>query len=180
MNTLHESIIEFMTDLRWRRDEIQVLKVQRRGTSANFVSDVLVLIDGVPVLDQNAVIEMDARLLSDVLVYPRSYSLGSRSFEAVVSLITTARNISVVKFPDTVRILDFEGTSYPLAYQQCPVSGQDLRQTVYWHPAVEVPAGGVEHITVQTPSYAGRFRIIVEGLDSDGRPLHQEATFEVR
>ena len=180
MNTLHESIIEFMTDLRWRRDEIQVLKVQRRGVSANFVSDVLVLIDGVPVLDQNAVIEMDARLLSDVLVYPRSYSLGSRSFEAVVSLITTARNISVVKFPETVRILDFEGASYPLAYQQRPVSGQDLRQTIFWHPSVEVPAGGVEHVTVQTPSYAGRFRIIVEGLDSDGRPLHQEATFEVR
>ena len=180
MNTLHECIIEYMSDLRWRRGEIQALKVLRRGTAASFVSNVLVLIDGVPVLDHNAIIEMDTRMLSDVIVYPRTYSLGSRSFDAVVSLITTQRNISVVKFPDTVRILDFEGASYPLAFRQAPASGQDLRQTVYWHPLVEVEAGAVEQLSVHAPAYAGRFRVIVEGLDSDGHPVHQEAFFDVR
>ncbi len=180
MNTFHECVIEYMPELRWRRNELQVLKFERRGMTSNFVNNVLVLIDGVPVLDHGSIIEMDASLLSEVDIYLRSYLVGARSYDAVVSLITAKGNISHVKFPDTVRILDFEGASYPLAYRHAPLEGTDLRQTVYWHPAVEVGAGEVRRLEVVTPSYPGRFRIVAEGLDHDGRPVRQETTVEVR
>ena len=181
MNTLHECIIEFIPELRWRREGIQVLKPGSRNALGGFVTDVLVMIDGVPVLDHAAVIELDANLLSDILVYPRSYSLGDRVFDAVVSLVTAQRNISAVKFPDSVRILDFEGTSYPLAYTKAPADGEkDLRQTVFWHPAVSVNAGETARLQVRMPSYPGRFRVVAEGLDAEGYPVRQETTFEVR
>lgn len=180
MNTFHECVIEYMAELRWRRGELLVLKSARKGMTNSFVSNVLVLVDGVPVLDHGSIIEMDASLLSEVDIYSRSFLLGARSYDAVVSLITAKGNISHVKFPDSVRILDFEGASYPLAYQQAPLEGTDLRQTVYWHPAVEVGAGEVRRLEVVTPSYPGRFRIVAEGLDHDGRPIRQETTVEVR
>ena len=180
MNTFHECVIEYMAELRWRRGELLALKFARKGMTNNFVSNVLVLVDGVPVLDHGSIIEMDASLLSEVDIYSRSFLLGARSYDAVVSLITAKGNISHVKFPDTVRILDFEGASYPLAYRKAPLEGTDLRQTVYWHPAVEVGAGEVRRLEVVTPSYPGRFRIVAEGLDHDGRPVRQETTVEVR
>lgn len=180
MNTLHECVIEYMQELRWRRGALQVLKVQGRGIPNTFVDNVLILIDGVPVLDHDRVIEMDASLLREVDIYPRSYSLGAQAFNAVVSLVTVQRNISSVRFPDTVRILDFEGASYPLAYMRAPEQGKDLRQTLFWHPAVTVDAGEVHPLTVRTPSYPGRFRIVAEGLDSEGYPVRQETVVEVR
>ena len=99
----------------------------------------------------------------------------------MVSLVTAQRNISAVKFPDSVRILDFEGTSYPLAYTKAPADGEkDLRQTVFWHPAVSVNAGETARLQVRMPSYPGRFRVVAEGLDAEGYPVRQETTFEVR
>ena len=180
MNTLHECIIEYIPILRWRRDGIQVMKSSGKGVNNTLAENVLVLIDGVPVLDHGSVIEMDASLLREIDIYRQSYSLGARTYDAVVSLITVHRNISSVKFPDTVRILDFEGASYPLAFLKAPGAGEDLRQTVFWHPSITVEAGSTRRVTVQTPAYAGRFRIVAEGLDSDGNPIHRETTVEVR
>lgn len=180
MNTFHECVIEYIPELRWRREGLQVLKSVGRGVNNLFAENVLVLIDGVPVLDHSSIIEMDATLLREVDIFRRSYSIGARTYDAVVSLITTHRNISTVKFPRTVRIFDFEGASYPLAYKRAPGQGQDLRQTIYWHPSVQVEAGEAFRIPVQAPAYAGRFRVVVEGLDIDGLPVRQETSVEVR
>ena len=55
----------------------------------------------------------------------------------------------------------------------------DTRQVLYWNPAVRLGQGGQERMVIHAPDYAGRFRIVAEGLAADGTPIHREWTFEV-
>ncbi len=71
--------------------------------------------------------------------------------------------------------------SYPVAYTgDVPVAGaEDLRQVLYWHPALEIAGGGQVRIPLTAPSYSGRFRVVAEGWKADGTPVRAEYTFEV-
>ena len=185
--TIRETLIEITPDLRIRkgyddRTQMQILMEGAVKDSREFSNNVLVLIDGVPVKDIDKLLEFDPMLLSDILVYPCSCSLGEMIFNGIVDFVTKQGDISSFKFDRNVVIVDWQGESYPVAYtcNDMPEGGDDLRHTLYWHPLIELEAGAGKEIKVRTPSYPGTFRIVAEGLSKDGRPVRSEAVLEVR
>ena len=53
------------------------------------------------------------------------------------------------------------------------VSGvADMRQTVLWHPMVDLAPGESRVIDYCLPSYQGPFKAVVEGFDADGNPQY--------
>ena len=95
--------------------------------------------------------------------------------------MTKKNYVTALTFPSNVRVLDFKGVSYPVAYLGSVPQGDgpDERQLLYWDPSLRLEAGESKMIRVHTPSYPGRFRTVVEGLAADGSPVHAEWTFEV-
>jgi hypothetical protein len=122
---------------------------------------------------------MDAMLLEDVDLYRQSILLGGLSFNGVVNFITRKNYVKALQFPENVRVIDFKGVSYPVAYSGTPVSGSDYRQLLYWHPIMQMNPRESKKLTLSAPAYAGKFRLVAEGIASDGRAFKEVFDFEI-
>ena len=81
---------------------------------------------------------------------------------------------------DLTQVIDFKGASYPVALTGKHVPAEnDRRQTLFWHPAVTLPAGQEVRLEVRTGALPGRYRVVVEGLDGRLGAVRSEAEFEV-
>ena len=49
----------------------------------------------------------------------------------------------------------------------------DYRQTIWWHPLLELAPGESMEIKYKAPDYSGAFEVMAEGLTEDGEPLSQ-------
>lgn len=184
--TIRETLIEITPGLRIRKGMDGKTQIQTRlegvmKDNTEYSGNMLVLIDGVPVKDVDRLLEFDPYLLSDILVYPYSYSFGESIFNGVVDFVTKKGDISSFKFDKNVVIVDWQGACYPVALT-CSGMGPDVndtRSTLYWHPSLELAPGERLDIQVMTPSYQGRFRIVAEGLSADGIPFRSESFLDV-
>ena len=145
------------------------------------VNNLLVMMDGVVLSDLDALMEFDAMLLEDVDIYTQAIVCGKVPFQGIANFVTKKNYVTALTFPSNVRVLDFKGVSYPVAYLGSVPEGEgpDERQLLYWDPSLRLEKGEDKMVRIHTPSYSGRFRAVAEGLAEDGSPVHSEWTFEV-
>ena len=183
--TVQETLIEITPELRVRKDsggEPQMRMLVQDVDRQIFSSDVLTMIDGVPVNDLQGLLDFDCHLLSDILIYPYTYMFGDVTYKGMVDFVTAKGDISSFKFGRNVVIVDWQGESYPVAYtcRNLDQTGEDLRGTLYWHPQIELEPGESVTIEVRTPSYPGNFNIVAEGITTDGQPIRSGTSFGIR
>ena len=132
----------------------------------------LALIDGVPVSDHNLIFDYDPLLVEKIVIYPNSYLIGSRTYPGVINFVTYRGDLPSYPFPDNTRVVDFQGVSYPVVSWLPDTSGEipDLRQTILWHPLIELAPGETRTLEYVLPSYQGNFKVVVEGFDTSGAP----------
>ena len=183
--TMQEVFVEFVSEIRARREsdgsrDIQVLLAH--GTRPRFSqARTLMLLDGVPVFDQQKIMDYDPLLVESIHIYPRIHYIGTRAYEGIVNFVTYKHNLPAFRFGDNVRVSDWQGVSWPMAstgealrdHPEYP----DYRQTIYWHPCQELAPGRQLQVRCKLPDYKGRFRVVVEGLSADGKPLRAETSF---
>lgn len=141
----------------------------------------LVMIDGVPVLDQNRIFSYDPLLVEKISVYPHTYNLGHFYAGGIVDFVTYKKNLPSYDFPENARVISFQGVSYPVA-SYLPVPSDevpDLRQTILWHPSIDLMPGETRTVDFIKPSYEGDFKVVVEGVDSDGKALVSRASVKL-
>ncbi len=181
--TVQEICVEFVPELQFvKRDgRWRIRMLVNDGTSSRkYLQDnILVLMDGVVISDHGMLEDFDAMLLEDIDLYRQALTLGGVSYNGVVNFISKKNYVTALHFPENVRVTDFMGLSYPVAYTGEAPKGSDHRQLLYWHPALEIPAGSPLHIPLHMPSYSGTFRIVAEGLDAEGKPISASYTFTV-
>lgn len=182
--TVREICIEFIPQLSYSRvgDRWRLrMNVSDATDSRRFQQDnILVLMDGVVLTDHGMLADFDATLLSDILIYEQPVVIGELSYNGVVNFVTRKNYVTALQFPENTRVVDFRGVSYPVAYSGAvPAQGKDLRQLLYWHPALQLVSGQDSRIPFHAPAYSGRFRVVVQGRFSDGTPIYATGTFEV-
>ena len=181
--TVQEICTEFIRELQFvRRDgRWRVRMMVSDGTSSRkYLQDnILVMMDGVVLTDHGMLERFDGNLLEDVDLYCQALSIGGVSYNGAVNFVTKKNYVTALQFPENVRVLDFKGVAYPVAYPGQAPSGNDSRQLLYWHPAMKIRAGGQEQIRLRTPSYPGIFRVVAEGWTAEGKPLRAEYSFRV-
>jgi len=172
--TMEEEFVEIFKSVRFHR-------TRKNGTSISVLLEdyvkmpspvwgrSLMMIDGVPVLDQNKITEYDPAIIKRVDIYPYTYSLGDLSYGGVVNFVTFKGNMPMVSFDDNVRIYDFTGTSYPMEY-----SGTG---TVVWKPLVKLAPG--ESIVVDCPGLksGALYNVVAEGLSCSFHPVYVRKSF---
>ena len=180
---MEELFVEFIPEIRTRqadgRREIQVLATDSRGNYRFTRGTALVMLDGVPVLDHEKILSYDPLLVKRIDIYPDSYFVGIRGFSGIVNFVTYKGTLPSMVFEDNVRIVDFQGTSYPFSYT-CEGVGKeypDYRQTLYWHPLLTLGPGESMEIDCKMPVYPGRFEAVAEGLTASGGPVSASSTF---
>lgn len=182
--TVREICVEFVRELQFvrRGDRWQIRLITSDVTdSRKYVQEnVLVMMDGVVITDHSLLADFDALLLEDIDIYPQGIILGGISYNGVVNFISKMNYVTALHFADNVRVVDFKGVSYPVAYPGgVPSQGQDLRQLLYWNPALGMKAEQSRRVSITAPAYAGRFRVVAEGWKADGTPIRATYTFEV-
>ena len=144
---MRELFIEFINEIKVRKvDGKEQLKVKthlEERVSLFDKNNSLIMVDGIPVFDHSQVIEYDPLLVESVVVYPYKYYTGWRSFCGMANFVTYKKNLPGIKFNDGVRVVQFKGCSYPMAFT-CQEIGEDFpdyRELLYWHPQIKLPAG---------------------------------------
>lgn len=175
---MEELFIEFI-------HQIRVLKSGKVRNLVVFVQDshrpsalsnipALVLLDGVPVLDHAKIFDYDPLLVEKVIIYPHYYNLGPWSYSGIINFVTYKRNMPSYSFGDNVRVVNWQGESFPVAAYLPDGSKDhpDLRQTILWHPLVDIGPGESRVLHYALPSYDGRFILEIEGFDAKGAPQY--------
>ena len=173
---MEELFIEFITEVRARRISgggRELIVALRDDYRPNSVSQLpaLVLLDGVPVADHNLILEYDPLLVERIVVYPHTCFIGGRRYPGVVSFSTYRHDLPSFPFGESSRVVDFQGTCTPVV-SWLPGSDPDLRQTLLWHPLVELAPGETRVLDYLLPSYDGAFEAVAEGFDSSGAPQY--------
>ena len=174
---MRELFIEFINEIKVRRvDGKEQLKVKthlEERVSLFDKNNSLIMVDGIPVFDHSQVIEYDPLLVESVVVYPYKYYTGWRSFCGMANFVTYKKNLPGIKFNDGVRVVQFKGCSYPMAFT-CQEIGDDFpdyRELLYWHPQIKLPAGESSSIKVKIPANVKEIRICAEGMMENGTPF---------
>ena len=174
---MRELFIEFINEIKVRRvDGKEQLKVKthlEERVSLFDKNNSLIMVDGIPIFDHSQVIEYDPLLVESVVVYPYKYYTGWRSFCGMANFVTYKKNLPGIKFNDGVRVVQFKGCSYPMAFT-CQEIGEDFpdyRELLYWHPQIKLPAGESSAIKVKIPANVKEIRICAEGMMKNGTPF---------
>lgn len=186
---MEEVIVEYVQPLRARRKgdgsrDIQV-RIEDSYRNHYFTSGMsLMMLDGIPIFDHEKIYRYDPLLVETINIYPNTYYIGRRQYEGIVNFVTYKRNLPSMQFNNNVRILNFQGISYPRAYtcSSLRLKGDypDYRQTIYWHPLVDLEGGKAMTLECATPQYGGTFIVVVEGVTASGEPVYERKSFEVR
>lgn len=183
--TVKEICVELLPTLQFIRSKgkykIQMVVSDPTHSRKYTQDNILVMMDGVVLTDHGMLADFDAMLLEDIDLYPQSIALGGVPFNGVVNFITKKNYVTALAFPDNVRVVDFKGVSYPVAYTGAvPTAQTDLRQLLYFHPTLTVKGQSAQRLTLSLPAYTGVFRVKAEGWTASGIPVHAEYCFEVR
>jgi hypothetical protein len=119
--------------------------------------------------------------VQEIRIYPRTYYIGKRSFDGIANFVTYKHNLPGFQFGNNVRVVDYQGVSWPTAYTGASLVGKDdypdYRQTIYWHPLLTLAPSQTLVIPCKMPDYTGRFKVSAEGLAADGTPVQAETSF---
>lgn len=180
--TMSEVLVEIVHELRARGkgDKLRIQILSESAIRSGLSWDTaLVMLDGVPIFNHQKIMDYDAMLISKVSVWQTPFFLGKRFYNGVANFETSAGGITYIDFGSNVRIVDFKGVSYPMSFTKAynPEGMPDIRQTIWWQPLRELGAGETVEIKCATPDYAGKFRIVVEGVLEDGTQFCESSLF---
>ena len=171
--TMEEVFVEIIPQVKLRRRDgkprIYTLMQTSVADAQPRWGDTVVMIDGVPVLDQSLVEKYDPAIVKVVEVYPCRYVLGESVFDGVVNLVTFKGDMPGVLFDDNVRIYSFEGCSLPQVHRGT--------ETLYWNPLVSVGKDGTFSVDVDGLRAGERYTLCAEGLTDTGRAVYFRKTF---
>jgi len=179
--TMEEVFTEFIPEIRPRRAsdgtrDIKVRLSEVTGTTIFSSSKTMMMLDGVPVFNQQKIMDYDPLLVESVNIYPYTHFIGNRVFEGLVNFVTYKRNLPSFQFDGNARVIDYQGVCVPVAFSD----GHPYRQTVCWQPIVQAAPGENVVTTISLPEYKGVFVVVAEGLSASGKPFSRRISFEVR
>jgi len=183
--SVREIIVEIIPELRLRnvngRPKMFLTYSDALNKRYDNTSNILVMMDGVVLSDLDLLLGFDAMLIEDIDIYDQAIVIGKTPVNGIVNFITKKNYVTALHFPANVRVVDYQGVAYPVAYTGVVPQGegQDLRQLLYWHPVLKLEEGADYRVEINTPGYSGRFKAVAEGFTEDGTPVYQEFTFEV-
>lgn len=177
---MEEVIREYVKDLRVRKEGGEtILRIlwESRGKA-------LVLLDGVPVLDHSAITGLDPLAVKQIVVYPRRYILNNLIYDGIVKFNTYKNDMAGLKMGKNVVLESYKGVQYPLAFLGTGIKGSsnypNFNGTIYWNPSVNMEAGETLELECVKPQYKGKFKVVVEGVDAQGKEVYTSTTFTIK
>ena len=187
LQTMREIFTEYLRELRARRTDDDRTEIQVRcETRFNQIpvfqdKPSLMLLDGVPVPDHQTLLDYDPLLVKYIDVYPYEYAFGITRYAGVANFVTYRGDMPSARLGSNVKIIDFQGVSYPVAIGAAsfPQGYPRVRQTLLWDPLVSLSPGAEKPVEIPLPDNPGTYRIQAEGFTADGQPVFQQVSVRI-
>ena len=187
--TMREVFIEFIQGARFRRNagkqELSVMV--KRGNYFVYETPPLVLLDGVPITDHDAIYNYDPLLVERINIYYGPIIMGNFLFSGIVELMTYRRLHADLNLNKSTQIISYEGQQLP---QRWDTPGYlkdenrqsripDSRHTLLWNPDVKTDGKTSIRLSFDTSDLTGEFQATVEGITNDGQIIFATSVFKV-
>ncbi|MEZ5041817.1 MAG: MG2 domain-containing protein [Saprospiraceae bacterium] len=133
----------------------------------------LLLVDGVPVFDQNAFLKLNNKLIASTEVVTSPFWLNPVIFNGVIQISSFESNAYSFVLPETAlqrSYLTFLPERVFAVSDNSQTNPQlpDFRNTLFWSPSVQTDANGKAEITFFTSDALGPYDIQVRGVSETG------------
>jgi hypothetical protein len=171
--------------VRKRKDGFHFLVIDQ-GSRGILPGDPMVLLDGVPVLDVDDIMNLNPLLVEKLEVVKRQYYLGQSVFSGIVSYSTYRGDMGGLQ-PDPRSIsLNYDGLQlkrqfFSPAYTRESQNDRmpDQRYLLHWNAEMATDETGKHQEEFFTSDIPGTYVVVVQGLDKDGRAGSHTYTFKV-
>ncbi len=151
-----------------------------------YLTQALLLIDGIPILDTNTLMAFDPLKVERIEIVTTKYFYGSLESDGIISLKTyegAIEDLPPVKSykEDLIGIQSTKLYSFP-DYSTDKVKlarVPDYRLQLFWDPAVRVSKENATTIDLYTSDVTGDFEVVVEGFTHDGKLISLRDVFSV-
>jgi hypothetical protein len=173
--------------VRKRKDGFHFLVVNK-DLNTTFRASPLILLDGVPIFDEDEIMAFDPRLIKKLEIVQRRWFLCPVSYFGIVSFSTYDGDLAGFELNPKSVTLDFEGLHqnqefYSPMYEnkkQRESRQPDQRTLLYWNPIITTDNSGHAAIEFYSSDIPGEYQVVVEGLSTEGRVVNSTTTFTVK
>jgi len=148
----------------------------------------LTLIDGVPILDFDYVINFDPLVIEKIGIVNEIYRMGGIEYSGIVDFTTYRGDFDGQELPNYIVEKVYHGLQQPRLFYAPDYSGNqdllaripDYRNTLYWNPHVKISGTESANLEFYTSDDAGIYQIEVNGITNNGQPVFLRSSFEVK
>ncbi|PWT76681.1 MAG: hypothetical protein C5B59_06105 [Bacteroidetes bacterium] len=164
------------------------LHVMNQLTKGPFLTDPLILLDGLPILDVNSFMNFDPLKVKSINVVTKKYYLGNTSFNGIIDCKTYKGDLDGYSLDPKILTVNFDGLQEHREFYQ-PSYGSakdrasrmpDFRTLLYWNPSIKVILGQESTLECYSSDIPGKYDLIVQGISDDGTPLFYRTFFSVK
>ena len=181
--TLEEVFINLVPDVivevkRGRRS----LKINDPNSAINIFPP-LIMIDHLPVFDQQVVLGINPEKILKIDLINEVYVKGNVAHGGVISIFSRNGDMAGIDLSAHSYFFDFQAIQ-PSESREIPVYAPgdlvpDLRNTLLWIPDLVLEGESAQDITFKAPAYPGEYIVLVRGTNSPGEVLSATARFVV-
>lgn len=186
--TMEEVLREYVTSINvvLRNGKLH-LSVYDETNGSLYNSNVLVLLDGVPLKDYNKIFAYDPLKIRRLDVIPRRYLLGSLGFAGIASFESYNGKFDGFELDPSLITVDYDGLQlnrefYSPVYETTAQRQKripDFRSTLFWSPDITTDRSGKGSLQFYSSDLKGKFIIWMQGIDSKGQPVAASSSFVV-
>jgi hypothetical protein len=187
LSDIREVVKELLPEVAvYRKNKDIGLKVISRNPFEIFNNKALVLVDGVPVHDVEALLKVPSKEFEYIDIIDSKYYIKDFIFEGIVNFISVKGRDDVLEPDASVFRQIFDGEQERTLFNMPDYSSDslknvtipDFRNTLYWNPDVKTTADGTASVQFCSSDEGGDFTIVISGICDDGKkgtlmvPLH--------
>ena len=178
LTDIREVVRELLPEVAvYRKNRDIGLKVISKNPFELFENQAIVLVDGVPVHDIEALLKVPSREFEWIDIIDSKYYYKDFIFEGIVNFVTNKGNGNVMEPENSEFRQIFDGAQEKSGFYMPDYSSDsikantipDFRNTIFWDPYVRTGSKGRTQVQFYTSDEGGTFTIVVGGITADGK-----------
>ncbi|MBN2350177.1 MAG: hypothetical protein JXJ22_15160 [Bacteroidales bacterium] len=170
---LEEVINELVPDVKIIKSKNRsYIKVYSRSELSFF--PLLIMVDYIPVSDQQAILNLSPKKIDRIEVINRVYIKGSMRYGGLISIISKKGDFAGIDLPsnssfyniDTYSII--EKICFPVYNTSVVDNTPDFRNCLYWEPNIQLDQAKQANLEFYTSDQKGTYTILVRGFSENG------------
>lgn len=157
-------------------------KLFNQTDRALYTDNILVLMDGIPLFDPNKIFSVDPLSIRKLDVVNENYVLGGYVFHGLANFLSYEGLYDRIEINPQAITVDYEGLQLQREFYSPDYSTTiqhnsrvpDLRTTLFWMPDVTT-----NKMQFYTGDNKGRYIIVLQGVDTNGKTITASSSIEV-